>query len=121
VAYTALTEYGDWDLFVMRPDGTARTNITRTREFSEVGGRFSPDGSRLLYYRMPKGEVLDNNKYGTYELVIAKVDGGEPIHLGNDFSWASWGPDGTQLVSLSRQGVRFIDLETRSVIRRLDR
>ena len=121
VAYTALTEHGDWDLFVMRPDGTVRTNITRTREFSEVGGRFSPDGARLLYYRMPKGEVLDNNKYGTYDLVVAKADGTEPIDLGDDFSWASWGSDGTQMVSLSRQGIRFIELGARSVIRKMDR
>jgi Tol biopolymer transport system component len=121
VVYTALTQHGDWDLFVMRPDGTARINITRTRAFSEVGGRFSPDGTRLLYYRMPRGEVLDNNKYGTYDLVAAKADGTESISLGDNFSWASWGPDGTQLVSLSRQGIRFIDLETRSVIRKMDR
>ncbi len=121
VAYTALTVHGDWDLFVMRPDGTVRTNITRTREFSEVGGRFSPDGARLLYYRMPKGEVLDNNKYGTYDLVVAKADGTEPIDLGDDFSWASWGSDGTQMLSLSRQGIRFIELGARSVVRKMDR
>jgi Tol biopolymer transport system component len=121
VAYTALSEHGDWDLFVMRPDGTARTNITRTRAFSEAGGRFSPDGTRLLYYRMPAGEVLDNNKYGTYDLVIARADGTDPVDFGDQFTWASWSPDGTQLASLSRQGIRFIDLETRNVVRKLDR
>ena len=71
IVYSAQSGQSDWDLFLMRPNGSARKNITRTRELNEGGARFSPDGSRLLYYRMPKGEVLDNNKYGTYELVIA--------------------------------------------------
>jgi hypothetical protein len=121
VAYTAQTQQGDWDLFVMRPDGTARRNITRTQEFSEVGARFSPDGTRLLYYRMPKGEVLDNNKYGTYDLVVTKADGTEPILFGGEFSWASWSPDGTEMACLSKAGIRFIDLGTRTVVRKLDR
>jgi hypothetical protein len=59
----------------MRPDGSDRRNITRTPDVTEVAARFSPDGKKNLFYRMPKGEVLDNNKYGLYELVIANPDG----------------------------------------------
>jgi Tol biopolymer transport system component len=121
IAYSAQSEAGDWDLFIMRPDGSARRNLTQTRAFSEGGARFSPDGTQLLYYRMPKGEVLDNNRYGTYELVIARADGTKPLVLGNGFPWASWSPDGTQIVSLSKEGIRFIDLASRTVVRRLDR
>jgi Tol biopolymer transport system component len=121
IAYSAQSEAGDWDLFLMRPDGSARQNMTQTRDYSEGGARFSPDGKSLLYYRMPKGEVLDNNRYGTYELIIANADGTKPLVLGKGFPWASWSPDGTQIASLSKEGIRFIDRTTRSVVRKLDR
>ena len=118
IVYSAQSGAGDWDLFVMRPDGSDRRNITRTQDFSEVAGRFSPDGTRLLYYRMAKAEALDNNKYGTHELVISRADGTEPVVFGEAFSWASWSPDGTQIACLSRQGIRFIDLATRGIVRK---
>jgi len=121
IVYSAQSGAGDWDLFVMRPDGSDRRNITRTHDFSEAAGRFSPNGERLLYYRMPKAETLDNNKYGTHELVISKADGTEPVVFGEAFSWASWSPDGTQIACLSRQGIQFVDLATRGIVRKLDR
>ena len=121
IVYSAQTEAGDWDLFVMRPDGSDRRNITATPATNEAAGRFSPDGTRLLYYRMAKAETLDNNKYGTYELIISKPDGTDPIVYGEQFSWASWSPDGTQLACLSRQGIQFIDLATRHSVRKLGR
>src|SRR5579863_9875035 len=43
IVYSARTERGDWDLFLMRPDGSGRHNISNTPAFSELGGRFSPD------------------------------------------------------------------------------
>jgi Tol biopolymer transport system component len=70
---------------------------------------------------MPKGETLDNNKYGTYDLIIARADGTEPVLFGKEFSWASWGPDGKQVACLSKEGIRFIDLATRKVVRKLNR
>ncbi len=121
VAYAAQSGAGDWDLFVMRPDGSDRRNLTRTPDFSEAAGRFSPDGERLLYYRMPKAETLDNNKYGTHELVISNADGTSPVVFGKAFSWASWSPDGTQIACLSRQGIQFIDRATRGIVRKLER
>lgn len=121
IVYSAKTEQGDWDLFLMRPDGSNRRNITQTPDTSEAGARFSPDGRRLLFYRMPKGETLDNNKYGLYELVIAEADGSHPVSYGTDFPWASWSPDGRQISCLARRGIQIVDLSTRSVVRKLDR
>jgi Tol biopolymer transport system component len=121
IVYSARTERGDWDLFLMRPDGSDRRNLTRTPDASEVAARFSPDGKKLLYYRMPKGEILDNNKYGLYELVIANADGSSPVSWGSEFPWASWSPDSRQLACLTRGGVQVVDVETRRVLRKLDR
>jgi len=121
LVFSAKTDAGDWDLFRARPDGSDRRNLTDTREFNEAGARFSPDGTRLLFYRMPKSEPVDNNSYGTFELVIARADGSESAIFGNGFPWASWSPDGKQLACLNPKGIQVIDLATRQVIRQFPR
>jgi Tol biopolymer transport system component len=121
IVFSAATAEGDWDLFVMRPDGSDRRSISNTRAYNEAGARFSPDGKRLLYYRMPKTEALDNNTYGTYELVVAQADGSRPVVYGKGFPWASWGPDGRQVACLAKSGIQIVDLESRKVVRELPR
>src|SRR4030095_3956914 len=37
----------DWDLWMMRPNGSDRHRLTDTREFHEAGVRFSPDGGQM--------------------------------------------------------------------------
>lgn len=121
LVYSAKTDQGDWDLFLMRADGSDRRQLTRTAGFNEAGARFSPDGRKLLYYRMARTEALDNNTYGTFDLVIADADGGHPLVYGNQFPWAAWGPDGTQLACLTPKGIELIDLASRKIVRQLPR
>jgi Tol biopolymer transport system component len=121
LAFSAKTEAGDWDLFLMRADGTGRRHLTDTREFNEAGARFSPDGTRLFYYRMPKSEAVDDNYYGTFDLMVANADGTEPVNFGRGFQWASWGPDGRQLACLGAKEVRIIDIASRKVVRQFPR
>jgi Tol biopolymer transport system component len=42
---------GQSDLYSVRPDGTALTQLTNTPDVSEMGPDWSPDASRLVYYR----------------------------------------------------------------------
>lgn len=121
IAFSAVSPAGDWDLFVMRPDGSDRRKLTDTREFNEAGVRFSPDGRSILYYRIPAAEAVDNNSYGTYELVIARADGSQPEVLGRDFPWASWGPDSKNVAVLTPAGIEIVDLATRAKVRTLPR
>ena len=121
IAFSASAADGSWDLFRMRPDGSERRALTQTRAYHEAGVRFSPDGKKLLYYRIPRGEPVDNNTYGTFELVIADADGRQATVYGRDFPWASWGPDGTQLACLRKEGIAIIDLASRRVLRQLPR
>jgi len=121
LVFSARTDPGDWDLFVARPDGSGRRRITDTREFNEAGARFSPDGTRLLYYRLPKSEAVDNNTYGTFDLVIANADGSGPQVYGKEFPWASWGPDGRQIACLGPKNIRIVDLASRQVVREIPR
>jgi dipeptidyl aminopeptidase/acylaminoacyl peptidase len=121
IVYSGKTEKGDWDLYVMRPDGSERHHFTDTRDFNEAGARFSPDLSRVLYYRTPKAEEPRNNVYGTFDLVLAKADGSEPVVYGNAFPWATWSPDGRQLACLTLKGIQIVDVATRQVVRQLPR
>jgi Tol biopolymer transport system component len=121
LVFSAKTDRGDWDLFRMRPDGGDRRTMTDTPEFNEAGPRFSRDGKKLLYYRMPKTEPIDNNTYGTFDLVISRADGKEPVVYGNEFPWASWGPDGAQIACLTSKSIQIIELASRKVIREIPR
>jgi Tol biopolymer transport system component len=121
LAFSARTDAEDWDLFLMRPDGSGRRRLTDTREFNEAGVRFSPDGKRLLYYRMPKSEAVDNNSYGTFDLVIAKSDGTDPEVYGKELPWASWGPDSRQIACLTPKGIQVVELSTRKVVQQFPR
>ncbi|MGD0536784.1 MAG: hypothetical protein ABSC03_03960 [Verrucomicrobiota bacterium] len=121
IAFSAATPAGDWDLFVMRPDGSERHPLTDTREFNEAGVRFSPDGTHLLYYRMPAKEPVDNNTYGTFELVIADANGAHPVSYGNNFPWAAWGPDGKSLAALKPDGIHIVEIATRKTVRTMPR
>jgi Tol biopolymer transport system component len=105
----------------MRPDGSDRRQLTHTPDIHEAGVRFSPDGKKILFYRIPVSDAVDNNTYGKYDLVIVDADGSKPKVFGSDFPWASWGPDGTQFACLDRRGVRIIDIASRKDVRQLPR
>jgi Tol biopolymer transport system component len=124
IAYSAWTEQGTWDLFFSRPDGTQQRNITNTPDFHEMGVRFSPDGRRILYRRIAKELRVPNDKFGAMGiLVIANADGSNPIEYGKpgEFPWASWSPDGKQVACLTVGGIEIWDLESKKMVRKLDR
>jgi Tol biopolymer transport system component len=121
IVFSAANDSGDWDLFLMRPDGSDRRKLTDTRQYNEAGAKFSPDGKKLLYYRMAVTAKMDNNTYGTYDLVIANTDGSDAVVYGNGFRWASWGPDGSQIACLDKTGVQIVDLTSRKVARQIPR
>ncbi len=121
LVFSAKTERGDWDLFRMRPDGTDRHKFIDMPEFNEGGARFSPDGKRVLFYRLPQSDELQNNEYGTGELVIANADGSQPVVFGNEYAWATWSPDGRQVACLASKGIQIVDLATQKIVRQLPR
>jgi Tol biopolymer transport system component len=88
----------------MRPDGSARRNITNTPDYNEIGGRFSPDGKKILYRRIPPSVKVHHDWWGRAgELVVAGADGAKPV------------------ACLTRTGIEIRDLATRQVVRTLER
>lgn len=124
IVYSAHTDKGDWDLFLSRPDGTHVRNITNTPGYNEIGGRFSPDGKRLLYRRMAPDTKIHHDTWGAAgQLAIANADGSNPVIYGEagEFPWATWSPDGKQVACLTRAGIEIRDLATKALVRKMDR
>jgi Tol biopolymer transport system component len=126
ILYSAKTVQGDYDLFLARPDGSQARNVTKTPQYSEFGGRFSSDGTRMIYRRGAPREPMNHDLWGAMGVpVMAKADGSQPQALGaeGDFPWACWSPDGRQVSCLyRRQGkIRIVDLQTHQVTRELPR
>ena len=132
ILFSTKTGQGDYDLFLSRPDGSARRNLTQTPDANEFGGRFSPDGKRMLYRRQSQGSPrvaateLNHDVWGTKgALVIANADGSDPQPQGDEgaYPWASWSPDGKQIACLyKREGqIRIFDLATKRLVRELPR
>jgi len=124
IVFSARSPKGDWDLFLMRPDGSQRRNLTNTPGSGEGGARFSPDGTRLLYRRFPRDETISHDKWGFQgELVIANADGTSPAvqAAARELPWASWGPDGQRIACLGVKGIDIVDLATKKTTRSLNR
>ena len=83
--------------------------------------RFSPDGKHILFYRQPVNEPVDNNTYGTHELMVADANGANARSLGRDFAWASWGPNSNRSLRYAPRGIRFVDIATGTILRTLPR
>ena len=124
ILYSGRTATGDWDVFVMRPDGSSRRNITNTPDSNEMLAGISQDGKRILYRRTAKISKMSSVLWGTLgELVIANSDGSNPIVFGKDgeFPWPTWSPDGKQIACVTKGGIEIWDVATRSLVRKLDR
>ena len=72
------------DIWLMRPDGSARTNLTRTAELDEQFPAWLPDG-RLSFTR---GNGVAESSYGLW---VMNRDGSHQTEVIPDVSgWADW-------------------------------
>src|SRR5688572_1104603 len=124
IVFSARSKNGDWDLFLMRPDGSRLSNITNTPKLNEMGGRFSPNGDRILYRQIPMEKEFAHDQWGSQgQLVIARSNGTTPITMGapGENPWASWGPDGKQIACLAKPEIQIYDLASKKLIRTMPR
>lgn len=126
IIYSAMTEKGDYDLFISRPNGTSVRNLTRTPGSNELGARFFADGKRILYRRVTTLKPKVDYRELTYGvLVIANADGSNPRDIGGegDYPWATLSPDGKQIACLyKKEGkMRIFDLATLKMLKEMPR
>jgi len=126
IIYSAMTEKGDYDVFISRPNGTSVRNLTRTPGSNELGARFFADGKRILYRRVTTLKAKVDYRELTYGvLVIANADGSNPRDIGGegDYPWATLSPDGKQMACLyKKEGkVRIFDLATLKMLKEMPR
>ena len=124
IVYGARAGNGTWDLFLSRPNGKECHNITNTSDCEEAAPRFSPDGSKMLYRRLEKGAVINHDQWGFQGgLVAADPDGANPAVIGEEgeYPWATWSPDGTRIVCLTKKGIRTVGLGAKKVVREFKR
>ena len=99
---------GDWDLVLMRPDGSKQRKLTDTPDWSEAAPRWSPDSRRLLYRRIKAGTVISHDRWGFQgELVMADAMARNERVMGKH-PWGCWSPDGTQISCLSLKGIEIL-------------
>ncbi|RJP33288.1 MAG: hypothetical protein C4527_05120 [Candidatus Omnitrophota bacterium] len=124
ISYSARSENGTWDIYLIRPDGSQKRNLTNSPDFEEAAPHFSPDGAKILYRRIDKGTTIHHDLYGFQgRLIIADADGANPIAFGenDEYPWASWSPDGAHISCLTKKEIQIIDLESKEVVRTLPR
>ena len=95
------------DLFMVNWNGSARTQLTHTRDSGEWHPRFSPDGQQLAFISArSSGESAEpDHPKGLSQVWSLNLSGGESRRL-TDFpggvSSFEWSPEGTRLVVVSR-------------------
>jgi len=80
------------DVYVMNADGSDVRQLTSTAEVDEVDPSFSPDGTKLAYFRWPeKGRNSDGAPEAEGEIWVVNADGGGAHRVadGSNPDWTS--------------------------------
>ena len=100
IAYEGFDANEQRDIFLIRPDGTGKLNLTRSTPQREASPAWSPDGARLAFTEStPTGPTL---------LVTTNTGGGDRrvVPLDDELYPHSpaWSPDGSRLAFVGRTG-----------------
>jgi Tol biopolymer transport system component len=82
----------DLDIYTINTDGSGKTRLTNTPGVKEFQPRWSPDGTKILYYTETVGappQILVMNADGTRSSTVIS---------GNQIYNPSWSPDGKKVV-----------------------
>lgn len=94
---------GNYEIFVMRADGSEARELTRDTAYDSWWPRVSPDRTVILFYRTPKG--VHDTDFTKTALWAMRPDGSEvrQLRAAHADGWeqqghAEWSRDGSQLV-----------------------
>jgi WD40-like Beta Propeller Repeat len=86
---------GEWELYVMKPDGRDQRRLTFSDGHEQCGASWSPDGLRLVF-----GRSLPD--HSSSEIFVINADGTGELKLSKDAndgdSFPVWSPDGGRIL-----------------------
>ncbi len=121
IAYETYVD-GNWEIFVMNPDGSHPVNLTKTPKVNEHYPQISPDGTKLAYV----GDVGEGRD-AIRTLYVADIDGQNPRKIADHAREPFWSPDSKticyldqefpkfQVIDYYTKGIEFYDLATGKV------
>jgi Tol biopolymer transport system component len=99
---------GNHEIFVMKTDGSAVTQLTQDKQYDSWWPKISPDRKKILFYRAPQGK---SENYAEASLWVVNADGGMPtvLRAKNADNWtqqghAEWSPDGLRIAMFGSVG-----------------
>jgi Tol biopolymer transport system component len=111
IAYESYVK-GNWEIFVMNPDGSHPVNLTKTPDLNEHYPQISPDGARMCFVA-DKGEGRDAIR----SLYVMEVDGRHRKKIADYAREPFWSPDGKVIGFLDQEYPKFnvIDYYTKGM------
>lgn len=110
---------GNWELYLMKADGSGMKNLTNTPDVHEINPKASPDG-RLIAFA---ADLMEEGRK-VRDLYYMKADGSDRKKIADDARDPCWSPDGKRIAYLpaeygrhttstwATRGLRIYDLET---------
>lgn len=103
IAYEGFDANEKWDIFLIRPDGTGKLNLTRSTQLQEASPAWSPDGARLAFTEstLSRPTLLVTTDAGGGDRRVVPLDDELYPHS------PTWSPDGSRLAFVGRaEGMR---------------
>jgi Tol biopolymer transport system component len=96
---------GNYEIYVMRDDGSGVQRLTTDAAQDSWWGRLSPDRQRILFYRTPQGTHDTDYRLPNLWMMNADGTGQQLLRGAGTDGWAvqghaEWSPTGTRLVML---------------------
>ena len=91
IAYESYVN-GNWEIFVMNPDGSGALNLTKTPDLNEHYPQVSPDGTKMCFVA-DKGE----GREAVRSLYVMDIDGRNRKKIADYAREPFWAPDGKVL------------------------
>jgi len=92
----------NWELYLVKADGSAPTNLTRTGDVDEMYPHASPDGSKICFVA---DEGAGRNK--VRNVYYMNLDGTDRVKVADNARQPCWSPDGQTIAYLKAEYKRY--------------